>query len=80
MNLEVVSISILVYMYFLLVETVAHGYHIYQQVLWEPHVGENFIALHESGNGQPESWAIYHEKSQRPVTILQGMMLKSVGE
>ena len=34
----------------LLVETVAHGYHIYQ-VLWEPHVGENFVAPHESSNG-----------------------------
>ena len=36
-------------MSFLLVETVVHGYHVYQ-VLWEPCVGETFIALHESGN------------------------------
>ena len=34
----------------LLVETVVHGYHIYQ-VLRESHVGETFIALHESCNG-----------------------------
>ena len=30
----------------LLVETVVHGYHVYK-VLWEPRVGETFIALHE---------------------------------
>ena len=33
----------------LLVETVVHGYHVYK-VLWEPHVGETFIALYEGGN------------------------------
>ena len=30
----------------LLVETVVHGYHVYK-VLWEPRVGETFIALRE---------------------------------
>ena len=33
-------------MYCLLVETVVRGYHVYK-VLWELHVGETFIALHE---------------------------------
>ena len=59
MNLEVTSISILVS--FLLVETVVRGYHIYQ-VRWEPCVGETFIALHESGNGQERhAMAIYRD-------------------
>ena len=48
-------------MSFLLVETVVRGYHVYQ-VLWEPRVGETFIALHESGNGHDRhAMAIYRD-------------------
>ena len=43
----------------ILVETVVHGYHICQ-MLW--HVGETFIALHESGNGHDRhAMAIYRD-------------------
>ena len=58
-NLEVTSTSILES--FLLVETVVHGYHVYQ-VLWEPCVGKTFIAPHESGNGHDRhAMAIYRD-------------------
>ncbi len=33
----------------LVVKTALRGYHVYQAV-WEPHVGEAFIALQESSN------------------------------
>ena len=77
----------------LLVETVVRGYHIYQ-VMWEPHVLEKLSSLYmraamDTTDTQwrfietvklDSLWAIYHEKSQRPVTILQDMTVKSAGE
>ena len=42
---SIAGLSILVYSC-LLVETVVRSYHVYK-VLWEPRVGETFIALHE---------------------------------
>ena len=32
----------------LLIKTVLRGYHVYM-VVWEPLIGETFVALHESG-------------------------------
>ena len=52
----------------LLVETVVRGCHIYQ-VLWEPHVGGTFIALHESGNGHDRHTMAIYQDSKAGVVL-----------
>ena len=52
----------------LLLETVVHGYHIYQ-VMWEPHVGEPFITLHESGNGHDRHVMAIYRDSEAGVVV-----------
>ena len=42
----------------LLVETVVRGYHVYK-VLWEPRVGETFIALHKIYSKYRDQLVIY---------------------
>ena len=55
-------------MSFLLVGTVVRGYHVYQ-VLWEPHVGETFIALHEGGNGHDRHAMTIYRDSEAGVVV-----------
>ena len=55
----------------LVVKTVVRGYHVYRTA-WEPHVGEEFIVIHESGNSHDRyAMAVYHRDEHPGVTVEQ---------
>ena len=49
MRLTSAAYSIYTMSFMLVVKTAVRGYHVYR-TLWEPHVGEEFIVIQESGN------------------------------
>ena len=53
----------------LIVKTAILGYHVYR-VVWEPHVGESFVVLHESGNDNDRhAMAIYRDEDPDHVKL-----------
>ena len=50
----------------LLVKTALRGYHVYQAV-WEPRIGESFLALYEGSNvHDSNAMAVYRVSPRRP--------------
>ena len=54
----------------LVVKTTVCGYHVYR-TLWEPHVGEEFIVIQESGNSHDRYAMAVHRCYEDPGVIME---------
>ena len=54
----------------LVVKTAIHGYHVYK-IIWEPHVGDEFIVIQEGGNSHDRYVMAVYRLDEDPGVIVE---------